>query len=38
MASTAVVPRHDDRLAGDAPPTAEPPLLFTIPETARLLS
>jgi excisionase family DNA binding protein len=39
MASTALLPRHDDGLVGDAPPTtAEPPLLITIPETARLLS
>ena len=39
MASTALLPRHDDGLAtGDAPPMAEPPLLITIPETARLLS
>jgi excisionase family DNA binding protein len=40
MASTALLPRHDDGLVGDdaPPPTAEPPLLITIPETARLLS
>jgi hypothetical protein len=39
MSSTALLPRHDDGLVGEAPtPTAEPPLLITIPETARLLS
>ena len=38
MAPTSTLVRDSDGLVGDVPPMAEPPLLISIPEAARLLS